>query len=221
MFLTTTKTSINTIGALAETKKKAVQVRDKLVAAGEMREGIDEKREQYRPVATRGAVMYFTIVDLSLVNVMYQTSLDQFQTLFTRYHKLCRLFGTSLTVSLAYRSVERATSYRVSPLSPAITSAAQAPMSFKRKGLPLTASDRHTYGWCCHERFCFCIQEVGKSPCYVLLYTRLRRPSMFVVIIAHWTRVAHGVGTPLQDCFRKSTALEPQRTPDSCWSPSP
>ncbi|CBN78680.1 dynein heavy chain [Ectocarpus siliculosus] len=72
------------IGALAETKKKAVQVRDKLVAAGEMREGIDEKREQYRPVATRGAVMYFTIVDLSLVNVMYQTSLDQFQTLFTR-----------------------------------------------------------------------------------------------------------------------------------------
>ncbi|CAN0142261.1 unnamed protein product, partial [Pylaiella littoralis] len=72
------------IGALADTKKKAVQVRDKLVAAGEMREGIDEKREQYRPVATRGAVMYFTIVDLSLVNVMYQTSLDQFQTLFTR-----------------------------------------------------------------------------------------------------------------------------------------
>lgn len=59
-------------------------MRDKLVAAGEMREGIDEKREQYRPVATRGAVMYFTIVDLSLVNVMYQTSLDQFQTLFTR-----------------------------------------------------------------------------------------------------------------------------------------
>ena len=54
------------------------------MAAGEMREGIDEKREQYRPVATRGAVMYFTIVDLSLVNVMYQTSLDQFQTLFTR-----------------------------------------------------------------------------------------------------------------------------------------
>lgn len=72
-------------GTLAETKKKAVQVQDKLVAAGEMRKGIDEKREQYRPVATRGAVLYFTVVDLSLVNVMYQTSLDQFQTLFIRY----------------------------------------------------------------------------------------------------------------------------------------
>lgn len=79
-------------GALAETKKKAVQVRDKLVAAGEMREGIDEKREQYRPVATRGAVMYFTIVDLSLVNVMYQTSLDQFQTLFTRQRSYQQVF---------------------------------------------------------------------------------------------------------------------------------
>lgn len=75
-------------GALAETKKKAVQVRDKLVAAGEMREGIDEKREQYRPVATRGAVMYFTVVDLSLVNVMYQTSLDQFRMLFDRYDRI-------------------------------------------------------------------------------------------------------------------------------------
>lgn len=72
-------------GALAETKKKVVQVQDKLVAAGEMRKGIDEKREQYRPIATRGAVLYFTVVDLSLVNVMYQTSLDQFQTLFIRY----------------------------------------------------------------------------------------------------------------------------------------
>lgn len=77
--------NIRYAGALAETKKKAVQVRDKLVAAGDMREGIDEKREQYRPVATRGAVMYFTVVDLSLVNVMYQTSLDQFRVLFDRY----------------------------------------------------------------------------------------------------------------------------------------
>ena len=72
-------------GALAETKKRAVQVRDRLVAAREMRESINEKREQYRPVATRGAVLYFAMGDLSLVNVMYQTSLDHFQTVFIRY----------------------------------------------------------------------------------------------------------------------------------------
>jgi hypothetical protein len=48
------------------------QVNEKLVASGEMRKNIDEKREQYRPVATRGSVLYFAIVDMSLVNVMYQ-----------------------------------------------------------------------------------------------------------------------------------------------------
>ncbi|CAM9817901.1 unnamed protein product, partial [Chrysoparadoxa australica] len=72
------------ISVLADTKKKAVDVKEKLIAAGEMRSGIDEKREQYRPVATRGSVLYFTIVEMQLVNVMYQTSLDQFQKLFDK-----------------------------------------------------------------------------------------------------------------------------------------
>ena len=67
------------IAVLAETKTKAVEVNEKLLAAGTTRASIDEKREQYRPAATRGSVLYFAIVDMSQVNVMYQTSLDQFQ----------------------------------------------------------------------------------------------------------------------------------------------
>ncbi|GLD99919.1 hypothetical protein PINS_up008647 [Pythium insidiosum] len=72
------------ITVLAETKVKATEVNDKISAAEDMKRGIDEKREHYRPVATRGSVLYFGIVDFASVNVMYQTSLDQFLVLFRR-----------------------------------------------------------------------------------------------------------------------------------------
>ncbi|TMW55127.1 hypothetical protein Poli38472_013889 [Pythium oligandrum] len=72
------------ITVLAETKVKATEVNDKILAAEDVKKGIDEKREHYRPVATRGSVLYFGIVDFASVNVMYQTSLDQFLVLFRR-----------------------------------------------------------------------------------------------------------------------------------------
>lgn len=43
---------------------------------------INEKREKYRPVAARGAVLYFCIVSMVDVNWMYNTSLYQYLELF-------------------------------------------------------------------------------------------------------------------------------------------
>eukprot|EP00971_Amphidinium_carterae_P111738 2212984-Amphidinium_carterae.1 len=75
------------IEVLANTKAKAREVEGKLKEADERKKEINEKREQFRPVATRGSIMYFNMVDMTnVVNPitmqmsgwMYNCSLLQF-----------------------------------------------------------------------------------------------------------------------------------------------
>merc|ERR1719183_1423030 len=73
---------IELIEVLATIKTKSKEVNEKLVEAQEKKIEINEKRELFRPAAARGAVLYFCIVEMTLVNWMYNTSLQQFLGLF-------------------------------------------------------------------------------------------------------------------------------------------
>ncbi|KAK2497325.1 hypothetical protein MC885_009648 [Smutsia gigantea] len=75
---------------LEETKSKAMEVSEKLKLAEKTALDIDRLRDGYRPAARRGAILFFVLSEMALVNSMYQYSLIAF----------LEVFGLSLKKSL-------------------------------------------------------------------------------------------------------------------------
>lgn len=69
---------LSVMEVLNTSKAKAIEIREKLESAELAKETIHRAREEFRPVASRGSVLYFLIVKMTLVNTMYQTALVQF-----------------------------------------------------------------------------------------------------------------------------------------------
>lgn len=67
---------------LDQSKETSIAISERMIEAEQTAKMIDENRENYRCVATRGSVLYFVVADLASIDPMYQYSLDFFSKLF-------------------------------------------------------------------------------------------------------------------------------------------
>ncbi|XP_059138610.1 dynein axonemal heavy chain 10-like [Physella acuta] len=70
------------VQTLESTKTKASEVTYKLDLASKTAIDIEKTRDGYRPAAMRGAILFFVLADMSVVNSMYQYSLEAFLEVF-------------------------------------------------------------------------------------------------------------------------------------------
>ncbi|CAE7219408.1 DNAH6 [Symbiodinium sp. KB8] len=70
------------INQLAASKRTSAAIGERMTEAERTTAEITAAREQYRPVATRGSLLYFVIADLANIDPMYQYSLQAFTRLY-------------------------------------------------------------------------------------------------------------------------------------------
>merc|ERR1719174_2997484 len=70
--------------SLEDAKKTSDEVKEKMVIATETEMKINETSENYRPAASRGALVFFLMMDLRKIHSFYKYSLDAFLVVVTR-----------------------------------------------------------------------------------------------------------------------------------------
>jgi len=70
--------NVELINTLDETKTKASEVAEKLKMAAKTADEVEKNRDFYRPVAKRGAILFFILAEMATVNVMYQYALSAY-----------------------------------------------------------------------------------------------------------------------------------------------
>ena len=72
------------INTLSESKLTSIAIGERVAEAEVTEQQINDTREKYRAVATRGSIIYFVIADLADIDPMYQYSLSYYNILFRR-----------------------------------------------------------------------------------------------------------------------------------------
>jgi dynein heavy chain, axonemal len=100
------------IDGLDKTKKTAIDIKEQQIEAQETEGQINILREVYRRVAGEGAMLYFLIINLCIVDHMYQYSLESFITFFFKAIDRTESFNDEERRVLALREQIRYTIYQ-------------------------------------------------------------------------------------------------------------
>lgn len=67
---------------LEHAKTKSDSINEALIVAAATNEDIESNRDMYKPVAKRGAILFFALTGLSAISDMYEYSLDAYKIVF-------------------------------------------------------------------------------------------------------------------------------------------
>jgi len=105
-------TNISLIESLEQTKTTSNEIKEQQAAAVITEVTINNLREVYRRVSAEGAMLYFLLIQLNIVDHMYQYSLESFTTFFFKAIEITELFEDEELRVLALRQQIRMTIYQ-------------------------------------------------------------------------------------------------------------